>query len=441
MSARGKYFLPCQVAWDNDPAPLSICEKGRQIGMSYVDDHKRVCQAAPKDGHDVYIVSRDEFSAKLRIRGAGRWAKILGHAAQDIGVIVFTAANGAAVQVQAIEFASGNRIYSLSSNPDAIAGKSGHVVLDEFALHKDQRTLYCVAKPVTQWGGTLSIISTHRGVGSVFNGLIRDIKERGNPMGWSLHTVPIQRAVEEGIVEKINAASGRTETREQFLARLRRECIDEEQWLQEYCCQPVDDAASFLSFELITACEQSGTLRDLAYLRACTNPLFLGMDIARTTDLTVIDVGELMGDVMHDRLRLELRNKSFAEQEIELNQLLALPALRRSCLDASGLGRQLAERARERWGWKVEPVNFTAQVKSDLAYPLRADFEDRKLRIDPNHNLRADLRGIKKEITAAGNERFVGDSDDSHCDRFWAVALRQHARGGSKQPRITVVSE
>ena len=82
-----------------------------------------------------------------------------------------------------LEFANGRRIYSLSSNPNALAGKRGHVILDEFALHKDQRTLYRVAKPVTQWGGQLEIISTHRGAGTVFNELIRGIVDKGNPMG------------------------------------------------------------------------------------------------------------------------------------------------------------------------------------------------------------------------------------------------------------------
>jgi hypothetical protein len=27
----------------------------------------------------------------------------------------------------------------------------------------------------------------------------------------------------------------------------------------------------------------------------------------------------------------------------------------------------------------------------------------------------------------SGNLRFAGESEDSHCDRFWAKALRQHA--------------
>src|SRR5207302_2273713 len=142
-------------------------------------------------------------------------------------------------------------ICSLSSNPNALAGKRGHVKLDEFALHADQRLLYRVAKPVTQWGGTLSIISTHRGAQTVFNQLIGDIRQRGNPMGWSLHSVPIQDAVRQGLVERINEKSGTHESRDQFLSRVRAECIDEEQWLQEYCCIPSDESAAFISWDMI----------------------------------------------------------------------------------------------------------------------------------------------------------------------------------------------
>ena len=50
------------------------------------------------------------------------------------------------------------------------------------------------------------------------------------------------------------------------------------------------------------------------------------------------------------------------------------------------------------------------------------------MRIPGNDDpLAADLRGIKKEVTLGGNIRFVGESQDSHCDRFWAKALRQQA--------------
>ena len=62
-----------------------------------------------------------------------------------------------------------------------------------------------------------------------------------------------------------------------------------------------------------------------------------------------------------------------------------------------------------------------------LRVHLRAAFEDRKLRIVRDDKLRADLRAMRKEVTPSGNIRLNGQADDSHCDRFWAKALRQHA--------------
>jgi phage FluMu gp28-like protein len=422
------FFMPYQADFIRDEARMIIVEKGRQIGLSYAASYKAVRLAAPKDARlDVWVVSRDAIQAKQFLLYCKRWARVLQFASEDMGEQVLLTEGGKAVQVQVLKFANGLCIYCLSSNPDAIVGKSGHVIWDEAAIHKDQRDFYAIAKQVTQWGGKFIVISTHRGAQTQFNQFIVDIKERNNPMGWSLHTIPIQRAVADGIVEKINAATGGTETREEWLARQRRECVDEEQWLQEFCCIPADESTAFISYDMITGCEDDSAPKDFAYLETCRNPILIGYDVARTTHLSVIDVEEQVGDVYWERMRIELRNKSFAEQEAEFNKLMALPAVRRACIDATGLGMQLAERAVERWGFRAEAVRFSAQVKEDLAFPLRAAHEDRRLRYPKSDALRADLRGIKKETTASGNIRFVGESNDSHCDRFWSKALALHA--------------
>ena len=426
------FFLPYQKAWIQDRARLRICQKSRQVGLSYADSYDSVRKAAALPGRDVWVMSRDETQARQYIRYCKHWARILDRAARDFQEWLFTD-TCKPVQVQVLAFASRGTVYALSSNPDAIVGKTGHVKLDEFALHKDQRTLYAVAKPVIQWGGTLSVISTHRGAGTVFNSLIQDIQHRGNPMGWSLHTIPIQQAVAQGLVARIQARRaqggemGPFETPEEWIALQRSECIDEEQWLQEYCCVPADETTAFLSYDLITGCEETDCLRPAGYLATAPGPLYLGVDVARKDDLCVFDVGELAGDVMWDRLRLELAGRSFSEIEAELRSLLSLRRLQRACIDATGLGAQLAEQARERFGSKVEPITFTSAIKEELAYGLRSDFEARRLRVPRDEKLRADLRGIRKEVTQAGHVRFAGESSDSHCDRFWAKALRQHA--------------
>jgi phage FluMu gp28-like protein len=158
------------------------------------------------------------------------------------------------------------------------------------------------------------------------------------------------------------------------------------------------------------------------------------VDVARKKDLCVLDLGEKIGDVVWDRLRIELQDKRFAEIRSELYRLLRLPGLKRACIDATGLGMQLAEEAKADFGWKVEPITFTAAVKEELAFGLRGDFEEKRLRIVRDEKLEADLRGVKKQVTLSGNIRFAGESEDSHCDRFWAKALRQQA--ARYKPRV-----
>jgi len=430
-------FLPYQSDFISDSSRLVLVEKGRQIGLSYAAAYKAVRLVADGNARlDVWVASRDEIQSRQFLRYCRRWARSLDHVATLSEQCILLPHR--AIRVQALKFTNGLCIYCLSSNPDAIVGKSGHVILDEFALHRDQRQLYTVAKPVTQWGGTLTLLSTHRGIGTVFNELISDARQCGNKMGWSLHTIPIQKAVDQGIVEKIHRAAGQPPARtpaaiatqrQAWLARQRAECIDEEQWLQEYCCQPADETTAFITYEMIVACEDPSARRDFTYLATLpsTAALYIGFDVARTTDLSVIDVEEKVGDVFCERLRLELRGKTFAEQEYELRRLLDLPTVRRCCIDATGIGMQLAENMVARYGLRAEAIRFTGPVKEELAYPLRAAHEDRRLRYPPDEPLRADLRGVKKETTASGNPRFAGETADSHCDRFWAKALALHA--------------
>src|SRR6266481_4811730 len=255
MNSIRKFFLLYQLAWIFDRSPLKIIEKSRQVGITYADAYDSVIKASARSGAlDVWVSSRDEVQSKLYLEDCKYWANFLHLAAIDLGEIVLDQKNHYTAYV--LQFASGRRIYCLSSNPNALAGKRGHVKLDEFALHPDQRMLYRVAKPVTQWGGSLSIISTHRGANTLFNNLIHDITEHGNPMGWSLNTVPLQIAVDQGLVEKINAKSGSKDSREAFIARLHAQCIDQEQWLQEYCCTPADESTTFITFDMLTSCEE-----------------------------------------------------------------------------------------------------------------------------------------------------------------------------------------
>jgi phage FluMu gp28-like protein len=420
------YFLPFQQRWINDPARLKIIEKSRQIGITHADAYDSVRRVAGNDARlDVWVSSRDETQAQLYLQHCRTWANVLKIVATDLGQVLIN--RDKEIAAFAMRFANGRSIYALSSNPDAIVGKTGHIKLDEYALQRDQPGIYGLAYPCTLWGGTLSIISTHRGPNTFFYNLLQQVKHGGNPYKFSHHCVTLQDAIAEGLVEKINAVTGLNETREEFAARLRRECGDEAQYLQEFCCIPADNNSAFLSYDLIRSCEEPGCLKDLAWIRQSPNAFYVGFDVARNGHLSVIDVGEKIGDVIWDRLRIEMRNKTFGEMEAVVASILELPQVTRICIDATGLGMGSAERLKERFGWKVEPITMTAQLQEHMAYELRRAFEEKLVRIDADPKLREDLHGVNTELTPSGHTRFAGETRDSHCDRFWAKALRQWA--------------
>ena len=124
----------------------------------------------------------------------------------------------------------------------------------------------------------------------------------------------------------------------------------------------------------------------------------------------------------------EMQGMKFRDQRQLLYTFLDLPNLYRACIDATGIGAQLAEDAKLDYGYKVEPVMFTGSSKEDMAVHIRGLFEDRLITIPKDDKIRDDLHSVKKVVTSGGNVRYVApETDDGHADRFWALALAAHA--------------
>jgi len=431
--AKDNFFLPYQARWIKDGSRLKLMEKSRQIGLSWASSYEDVRNTSPREAEtDVWISSRDDIQARLYLEDCKAFAELYQIAAEDLGQQVVDPERKISAYV--LQFANGKRINSMSSNPNAQAGKRGSRKLDEFALHPDPRMLYAIAYPGITWGGSMSIISTHRGSANYFNELVEEIKHKGNPKGYSLHTVTLQDALDQGFLDKLKAKLPEDDERQEmdeadYFDFIRSGCPDDETFQQEYMCKPQDDNAAFLSYDQIRACEYSPETDWESDLADIKNPLYVGVDIGRKHDLTVIWVLEKIAGAFFTRRRIELKNERFSDQEETLYPILALPMVRRCCIDATGIGMQFAERAQDLFGkYKIESVNFSAQVKEELAYPLRAAFEDLTIRIPSDEFVRADLRAVKKDTTAAGNIRFSADrGKNGHADRFWALALAVHA--------------
>jgi phage FluMu gp28-like protein len=439
-SVRQSLFLGYQKRWKDDRSRNKAAEKSRQIGFSWCDAYDTVTETALQSWpFDCWVTSRDQIQAQLYGADCKYWSDILQLAAGDLGEAVVDQEKK--ISALRLPLANQHSIWSLSSNVDAQAGKRGTRKLDEFALNPDNRLLYSIAKPGTTWGGRLVIFSTPRGTANFFNELIEDIKTKGNPKKFSLHTVTLEDALRDGLLVKLkqrwvalNPDDDRLRMDEyQYLQMTRDECADEESFLQEYMCVPGDDNSAFLDYDLIAGCQYRADESWENDLDQAAE-LYIGVDIGRTHDLTVIWIMEKVGGVYFTRRVIEVSKEMFSSQEERLYPLIAHPKVRRCCIDSTGLGKQFAERAQQRFGkYKVEAVSFTPGVKEELAYPVRAAFEYRNLRIPDNKFIRSDLRGIRKETTTSGNIRFTGErGKDGHCDRFWALALALHA--GKRNP-------
>lgn len=421
-------FLPYQGRWIADESRLKQMEKGRQIGISwctaYAADARTGRQGAK---HDQWVSSRDDIQARLFLEDCKLFAGILDMAARDLGEIVLD--QDKKHTAYALHFATGRRIISMSSNPDAQAGKRGGRILDEFALHPDPRKLWAIAYPGITWGGSLELISTHRGSHNFFNQLVREVKEGGNPKGISLHTVTLQTALDEGFLFKLQRSLPQDDERQAmdeaaYFDFVKKGCADEESFLQEYMCQPADDDSAFLEYDLIASAEYPGGTN---WTQCAGGELFMGVDIGRKHDLTVLWVLELLGDVLYTRHVECLKNMTKAEQEKVIWPWIQRCG--RTAIDGTGLGIGWVDDAQRVFGgYAVEGVTFTARVKEQLAYPVRSKMEDRRLRIPHDPKIRSDLRAVTKQTTAAGNIRFTAErTPDGHSDRFWALALAIHA--------------
>lgn len=315
-----------------------------------------------------------------------------------------------------VKFPNGSRITALPANPDTARGFSANVILDEFAFHAKSREIWAALFPVISKGGQkLRVISTPNGKGNKFYELMT-----AEDSVWSRHVVDIYEAVRQGLDRDIEM--------------LRKGMADEDAWAQEYELKWLDEASSWLDYDLISDAEHPAAGAPGLYQGG---PCFVGVDIAARNDLFVIWVDEQVGDVAWTREIIARRRISFAEQDHLLDDVFRRYRVVRCRMDQTGMGEKPVEDAKRRHGEsRVEGVLFTAAAKLEMATDLKQAMQDRKKRIpagDPV--LRSDLHAIKSQVGVTGTRRLIADDDtDGHADRFWAGAMATSAGRLAYQP-------
>jgi len=451
--AKRIYWLDYQKRHIADTARYLLYEKSRRVGFDWTEAYKQsMLRGGGQRDRDLWYTSADESAAAEFIEYCKQFNERASHVADYFTEDIEDAGHPkGSIKTFCVRFANGSRINALTSNPRRMRSKGGDVTISEFAFHDDPQKLYAAAQPVMMWGDRMTIGSTHNGVGSKFNrfcGDARAFAEGRTEIGgrlltpWSHHVVDIHAAVAQGLVRLINLERGTSFGDDEFLKQLRAGCDTEDDWLQEYCCQPSTETTAWLPYDLIYTCEDASCPQPGEPLAALTGgPVYYGVDVGRKKDLTVAWFFEQVGDVLVTR-RILVLEKTPIPQQIQIIAGAARQAgAARGCIDATGIGLGVGEGLQALLGqYAVELVTFTNPVKEALAVPVRSRFEDRSIRIPDNDQIREGLHKVRKTVTATGAIRFDAARDDSgHADEFWAAALGIHAAGTSSGAGAMVI--
>lgn len=412
-----------QKSWLEDKSRFKMGLWCRQSGKSFAVSLEAVLDAV-ESGNSWVLLSSGERQSKELMEKCRMHTEAISAAASDIEESFF---EDTQTKQLTIKFPNGARIIGLPANPDTARGFSANVILDEFAFHRDTDKIWTALFPTISRGFKLRIVSTPQGKQNRFYKLWSDDNN------YAKHKTDIYQAVSAGL--PVNPDE------------LKTGIDDEDAWQQEYECQFLDEATAFLTYQLLSTCEIDTLPGEFSYENfppsfldsKFTGPLYAGVDIGRKKDLTVIWIDELLGDVFFTRGIFVLSKIQFKLQQLFIWNLIRTLKIKRTCIDATGIGAQLAEETVREFGSRAEAVEFTAPVKNDLATRTRRTFEDRQIRIPVYQKLRDDLHAVKKTVTSAGNIRFDAErTKDGHADRFWAASLALMASDKGAQVQVFV---
>lgn len=356
------------------------------------------------------------------------------------------------------------RIKVLAANPRTARGFSGDLILDEFGFHENSAAIWEAAEPILSANPEFlcRIASTGNGKHNMFYRMGSGAGPvDGTPFlstaGFKVCRVTRTAAHRMGV--KVYDPNTRQPIPPE---EARRKSLDKAAYDQNYECVFADENMRLLTHELISAAERSLITIDeqawsgvsLARMFRAEGELYLGNDIGRTRDISVITVLERLGKTKRVIGMLRMAGMRLPDQQKQLDVLCRLPKFRSYEGDMTGLGTGLVEYLQEKFGMhRIRGVNFasteklsarilaegrkaeTARVTEIMAMDLLGDFEDRVIEIPADQELRDDLCKPEKITTPGGRVSIAAVRDEAgHADHFWSLALAVRAAKGNAGP-------
>ncbi|MCX8157666.1 MAG: hypothetical protein N3J91_14675 [Verrucomicrobiae bacterium] len=474
--AMAQIFLPYQIAWILDESRLCLAEKSVRIGWTFADAFKNVRKRLLHPRRDYLFTTKDEATALEYIRLCRQFCEWFGGAGVMLahGVERLRAPRPGArhpwqveeFKAGVIKFANRSRILAFSSNPNALRAFGGDVGVDEFAFHPRPEELYATVSGRVTWGFDLALWSSHCGSQTLFHRLAQEAA--AGKGGWSYYRVTLPDAIALGLVEKINAATGATFTRESFVEDCRARARLPEIFEQEYLCQPSGATGALVPWSVIEQCATEDRIPRLHLEEAEIQHLFgafapahaparghrihsllaqtlgpagqlpnqgfaLGFDVAASGagDLSAFYLDRLLQNEARLCALLTCRTQDWHFLQAALAFFMDNFPQLQAAGDETGLGRQICWEAAQRYPGRFVPVNF-AREKAALGFQLMQELTAVRKRFPRSEpDVGADFFALRK-CCRQGRWCFLESANPlnpaSHGDLAWAGALASRAR-------------
>jgi phage FluMu gp28-like protein len=440
---------------------LLILHWSRQIGKSFTLAAWAVDRLLTRPGRLVTVLSNSRDNGAEFVVKCEEVCRLLGRVIETEDQSPDLRYENMRFEVRITVGGKTGRIKVLAANPRTARGFSGDLILDEFAFHEDSRAIWEAAEPILSSNQDFlcRIASTGNGKHNMFYEMVTS----GD---FKVSRVTRTEAWKQG-VKVFDPNTREPITPEQARARSR----DKRAYDQNYECKFTDENTILLTTDLIASAEredvgviccQDWSPEALRFMREAVGDLYLGGDVGRYRDITVLSIAELLNRMFLIRAILRLEGMRLPDQQRRLGVFYSMPKARRAAIDMTGIGLGLVEYSQDEFGTgRVQGVNFsssvpitdrirqdgrkqeTVRVTEAMATELLTVYEDRRIQHPVDAELRDDLRKPEKVVSPGGRVSIAATRDPkNHADHFWSFALAVEAGSSPIVPfacqRVTV---
>ena len=399
-------FLPYQKRWIEDKSRLKILVKGRRVGGSFATSYAVWKELMDKRNHDIIICTRDENLAVEFVGMVKKWVSLWNLSCKNQKDVVPPSCMKR-LSLEIPHRDGTTRLIAVSSNPNAILGKGGSLILDEFAVANDPELLWSLAQPIIMAGGNCSILSTHRSRNTLFNRLVKEA-ENDPDSEWSLHRTTLEDAVEQGLMETIvnptliKLGNDPFDTSEDFIAWIKK-TTDEHTYSQEYMCIPSESGTCLLKLgELENAYQR---LKDKGSLK--TGQYYVGYDVAESIEgdyATICVVRAFESEVELVETHYFEKGTMIEDQLEKVKSISKKYNAYRIICDSNGIGRYPASVLKKKLGdHKVVAFVNTMNSKAEGYTKVKRFFENGRVRMVEDTQVQTDFLSIERTITPSNN--------------------------------------